>query len=310
MQKIINFSTIAKKLKQQNLIINIPDKFKKWFFNYNYLVVLNGYSDAFYQNPKTRRYDNKATTSQIMLLHEFDVNFANHMLRDILRIERKLNTKLAYEIINTFRLEDHCLFKKDLNTIKQKIFPNFDLVTPSHDFDRFINNLVRYCDTNIVTKRFMIKTRRKINEKWSELPLDLMCLAWSFATSFNVFVALDDSAANNVLKSFGLNKGNISGFIDFIKNILRIRNMISHSYVVFNMKIKYQSIGLNNLYKSIFGIKVNQITIYEILRMIEHFSGNQYLIRNSKCYFNHLNILPEFKQKIKLFEDNNYEEDF
>ena len=99
-------------------------------------------------------YAKGATSSQIINLYEFDFNFRNHVLRYILRIEKKINTHLSYAIINYFSIRDHCLLKLDMDFIKSKIFPNFYLIEPKLNFNDFISLLVSRCESNYIVKKF------------------------------------------------------------------------------------------------------------------------------------------------------------
>ncbi len=300
MQEIINFARICKKLEKQNLKIDNPKKLKKWIFDYNFFTIFDSCSNPFFSNVQRKVYAKRATSNQIINLYEFDFNFRNHVLRDILRIEKKINTHLAYAIINYFSIKDHCLLKFDMSFIKSKIFPNFNLIEPKLDFNDFISLLISRCESNSVTKKFKKKGNNGV-ELWKNLPLDLMCLTWSFSTVINVFVALNDSVSNIILTSLGLDNKQVSGFIDFLKNILRLRNLISHSYVIYDLEVKYQSSPLNKFFSSIFKEDVSKFNFFHLVKLIEHFSGDQNLILNSKKHFDRLDILPEFKKRIKLF---------
>ena len=104
-----------------------------------------------------------------------------------------------------------------------------------------------------------------------------MCLSWSFSTTFNVFISLDDQVINKIIYNFDVDITTNSGFIDFIKNILHIRNLISHNYVIFNSEIKYQSLGLNDLYETIFNKHIEEMDLSKLIKMIEYFTDDDSL---------------------------------
>jgi hypothetical protein len=73
------------------------------------------------------------------------------------KIEKKLNTLIAYEIINQYKLKDHCLLKINKNILCNKIFPNIKLINPPISYDNFIHLLTKYCSTNTSTKSYKNK---------------------------------------------------------------------------------------------------------------------------------------------------------
>ena len=308
MKDIINFNAIVKYLERQNLRIDNKTKLKKYIEDNNFNTVIGGYSQIFFKENSKKIYDSEATSSQIIDFYQFDVDFANHVIRLLLRIEKKLNTSVAYTVINAFHIEDRCLFKLNPNFIKQNIFSNLKMVNPPIDFDRIIHLLVKYCETNDNTKVYKIKNTKDVFLTWSELPLDIMCLTWSFATTFSVFLALNDELTEAICEKFNLDRIYTSGFIDFIKNILYLRNLISHNYVLYNARIKYQSEAIKILYFHLFKVNVKHIGLIELLKMIEFFSNDDKLIKNTTLFFNKLKLKEKFKKRVKIFVKGNNNE--
>ena len=105
-----------------------------------------------------------------------------------------------------------------------------------------------------------------------------MCLSWSFSTTLNILLSLDDDIINKIIKNFDPIIATNSSFIDFIKNVIHLRNMISHNYVIFNAEIKYQSNELNNLYESIYKEKTKEIDFLKLIALIHYFTQDEILI--------------------------------
>ncbi|ASJ89217.1 MAG: abortive infection system AbiD/AbiF-like protein [Candidatus Malacoplasma girerdii] len=305
MRYIIDRKKIIKCLVKTGLTIDDEKRLIQAINHYNFNTLINGYSHIFLKKDKVNRYEKEASSNQIIDFYEFDLNFANHLLRYILKLEKQLNTAVAYCLIDVYQLHDHCLMKLNPQYIKEKILVNLDTVNPPISFDNFMNALVKHCAINDLTKAYKVKGTSDIYRMWSELPLDLMCVTWSFATTFNLFISLNSSLIDYIGEQFNVISRNTNGFIDFIHNLLIIRNKISHNYVIYNTQIEYQSNALNNLYNELFKVQVKHIGFYELLQMIEYFVNDYSIIKKTKMYFDKLKIKDQFKRRIMLFGVNN-----
>ncbi|MCF0227663.1 MAG: Abi family protein [Malacoplasma sp.] len=296
---IVNKKRIIKDLEANGLVIDDKKKLEAALFAYNYNTVIGGYSDIFYESENSKRYDKFATSGQILELYDFDTNLGNHLLHYVLKIEKKLNTCVAYQIINQYHLKDKCLLKEDWEFIRRRIFPNLYKVQPPLTYDALIRVLLKYLDTNEYTRERRHKHESNLMRKWKDVPLDLMCLTWSFSTTYNVFLSLDRTIIQNIVNDFGVPNNNIDGFDEFIKDIIHVRNLITHNYVMFKAEIKYQSEALKKLYFDITGKTVNIVTIAQIIELIQYFTNTKTLVPNTIKSFENLQILPKFKSKIR-----------
>ncbi|MCF0126458.1 MAG: hypothetical protein HUJ68_12040 [Clostridia bacterium] len=91
------------------------------------------------------------------------------------------------------------------------------------------------------------------------------------------------------------------GFDEFIKDIIHIRNLITHNYVMFKADIKYQSEALKKLYFDITAKYPQIITVTEIIEMIQYFTKSNTLAKNTVKAFKTMKINEKFKQKIVPF---------
>ncbi|OAV63236.1 hypothetical protein Barb4_05455 [Bacteroidales bacterium Barb4] len=93
----------------------------------------------------------------------------------------------------------------------------------------------------------------------------------------------------------------LHGFIDFLKNVLHLRNMISHNNVVYSCEFAYQSMALNCVYESVMHKKINRVKLIHMMELIEYFSHTKTLVSNTKYYYGKAKIQQKFKDKIDLF---------
>jgi hypothetical protein len=89
-----------------------------------------------------------------------------------------------------------------------------------------------------------------------------------------------------------------------MKNILHLRNMISHNNVIYDAKMIYDGQDLFDVYEFIFHRKITSLRLIHVMELIEYFSHSKTLIANSRYYFNKLVINQKFKNRILLFADN------
>jgi len=100
------FKTIEKQieiLKERNLIVN-EEKAKEIFRDNNYYYLINGYKNLFIdKNNGEKQYKESATLEEIFALYKFDSELKSIFLKYILKIERRMDTYIAYEFFTSFR---------------------------------------------------------------------------------------------------------------------------------------------------------------------------------------------------------------
>jgi hypothetical protein len=109
------------------------------------------------------------------------------------------------------------------------------------------------------------------------------------------------------LKNLDIPHNLIGGFISFLKNILLLRNAVSHNAPIFKLRFKAQSNGLNDLYYFIFKKHIqNELRLSHIIELIQYFSGTKMLLSRTKYYFHKLAINETVKHKLNhiFIEDN------
>ncbi|MDR1991700.1 MAG: Abi family protein [Mycoplasmataceae bacterium] len=304
MQNIVEPRDIVKQLSKNGLKIGAKNLLIYHIKNFNYNTFIYGYSDPFYFDKTRYLYDREANSDEIINLYKFDRDMANHILRFILVIEKIINTSVAYEVINHFNIRDKCLMKIDRKFMQNEILPNLHDVEPKISFIKFLMKLIKYLSSSQVIK---IYEDKKFYDdefmRWRNCPLDIMCLTWSFATSFSFFIALPNTVRQRIMNTFGLPFNYLDGFIIFLKNTLHLRNVISHNNVIYNINIPYQCSSLVLLYEFVFKKSVQSIKLIHMMKLIEFFAHSTTLVSNTHYYFNKLKIQEKFKGKIDLFDE-------
>jgi hypothetical protein len=171
---IIDIVTLIEELKTRGLIVSNYDEFKYYVSNFNVNTFITQYSD-FFENEYGMF--NNVDASNIIKLYVFDKNLANHIFRNILVIEKMMNTRVAVETINFFEIKDKCLLSLDLNILKNSILRNIHEVEPYIDYKGFLFKMVKYLDTNKAIKSLVDHSTHDDIMKWSKVPLDIMCLS-------------------------------------------------------------------------------------------------------------------------------------
>jgi hypothetical protein len=88
-----------------------------------------------------------------------------------------MNTRVAVETINFFEIKDKCLLALDPNILKNSVLRNIHEVEPYIDYKGFLFKMVKYLETNKAVKILADHSTHDEIQKWSKVPLDLMCLS-------------------------------------------------------------------------------------------------------------------------------------
>jgi hypothetical protein len=96
-------------------------------------------------------------------------------------------------------------------------------------------------------------------------------------------IALNEELRDGILSTFGLKAEHIQGFYDFIKNLIDLRNGITHNEIIFSKKIKYQSNELKAMYQFITKKSIsNELKLINILEIIEFLTKTNKLVNSTK----------------------------
>jgi abortive infection bacteriophage resistance protein len=170
------------------------------------------------------------------------------------------------------------------------------------NYHSLVSKLLKFLPSNKTTMVFRDKNSWEEIYRWRSCPLDLMCLTWSFATTLSLFISLEDRIRKQIITNFGINEKHINGFIEFMKSILHLRNMISHNNVIFNhIPICFDNSSVLNMYYELFNKSIKHINLINLMELIEYFSHSKTLVSNTQYYFKKMKIESKFKEKIGLF---------
>lgn len=86
------------------LMNKAEEKAKEIFRDNNYYYLINGYKNLFIdKNNGEKQYKESATLEEIFALYKFDSELKSIFLKYILKIERRMDTYIAYEFFTSFR---------------------------------------------------------------------------------------------------------------------------------------------------------------------------------------------------------------
>jgi abortive infection bacteriophage resistance protein len=88
------------------------------------------------------------------------------------------------------------------------------------------------------------------------------------------------------------------GFIDFIKNVIHVRNFISHNIAIYNVGVRYVTPELSNMYEFIFKEKPTSFKFYHLIRLFGHFSNDQKLLQKTMTSLDLMDLKPEHKAQV------------
>lgn len=178
MKLVINYLHEIVNLEQKGLQVNTKnyDMLLNFLRCFNVNTFINDYSSPFYCDDLKKTYIHKTKPEEIIAFYKFDKDLGNHLLREILVIEKIINTTVATEIINTYSITSKCLFRLPNSIIENNILPNLHCVEPKTTYVKFIYKLIKYLPTSSETKNYIDKTMKDDVLKWRNCPLDIMCL--------------------------------------------------------------------------------------------------------------------------------------
>jgi hypothetical protein len=165
--------------------------------------------------------------------------------------------------------------------------------------------MTKFLDSNKTIKKMVNWNEKDEVLKWNNVPLDMMCLTWSFSVTFSFLIASCEEIRGKIINNFNIESKHYKGFVDLIKNFIHVRNHISHNIVIYDLPVKYATQELCNLYFSIFNeqVKKENFRLIHIIKFIAKLSNDQSLLDKTIHFAKTLNIKEPFKSRInKLFE--------
>lgn len=219
------FKTIEEQieiLKERNLIIN-EEKAKEIFKDNSYYYLINGYKDLFLnKNSEEEKYIEGATLEEIFALYKFDSEIRSAFLKYILKIERRMDTYIAYE------------FSKQYGEQNYLVVSNFN--NNSKITDLKIKSLVADINSNINTQR---KNGNEILKhymaQYGYIPLWVLIRIITFGQISKFYDLMKQQDQNRVAKKFGIREKELK---TYIHNLAIIRNICAHDEKLYDIRLK------------------------------------------------------------------------
>lgn len=219
------FKTIEEQieiLKERNLIIN-EEKAKEIFRDNNYYYVINGYKDLFLdKNSEEEKYVEGATLEEIFTLYKFDSEIRSAFLKYILKIERRIDTYIAYE------------FSRQYGEQKYLIWNNFN--NNSKISDSRIKSLIADINSNISTQiRNGNKMLSHYITRYGYIPLWVLIRIITFGQISKFYDLMKQQDQNRVAKKFTVKEKELK---TYIHNLAIIRNICAHDEKLYDIRLK------------------------------------------------------------------------
>ena len=231
------FKTIEEQidiLKERNLIIN-EEKAKEIFRDNNYYYLINGYKGLFLdKNSEEEKYIEGATLEEIFALYNFDSELRSVFLKYILKIERRMDTYIAYE------------FSKQYGEQNYLIGANFN--NNSKITDSRIKSLIADINSNISTQRKNgNEMLRHYMAQYGYIPLWVLIRIITFGQISKFYDLMKQQDQNKVAKKFGVREKELK---TYIHNLAIIRNICAHDEKLYDIRLK-NAIMQNHIHKNL-----------------------------------------------------------
>lgn len=221
------FKTIEEQidiLKSRNLIINNIENAYEILQNNNYYYLINGYKNLFIDKTiQNERFIENAKIEEIYSLYEFDRKIRIIFLENILLIERKIDTYIAYE------------FSKEYGHRDYLIPSNFNLNQKNYDN---INKLIKEVNKDIIHQyKNENKMIRHYLDTYSYIPLWVLIRILSFGKVSKFYSFMKPKDQNNISRKFYL-KSNVLKV--FLTNLGEVRNVCAHDEKLYDIKLRFK----------------------------------------------------------------------
>lgn len=231
------FKTIEEQidiLKERNLIIN-EEKAKEIFRDNNYYYLINGYKNLFIdENSKEEKYKEGVSLEEIFALYNFDSELRSAFLKYILKIERRMDTYIAYEFSKQYGEQNYLI---GIN------FNNSNKITDSR-----IKSLIADINSNISTQvRNGNKMLSHYLTQYGYIPLWVLIRIITFGQISKFYDLMKQQDQNKVAKKFRVKEKELK---TYIHNLAIIRNICAHDEKLYDIRLK-NAIMQNDIHKNL-----------------------------------------------------------
>lgn len=204
----------------------------------NYYYLINGYKNIFIQSINgEEKYKPNVTLEEIYALYSFDSELRINILKYILKIERKIDTYIAYEFSKQYGHKDY------LNP--QNFDSNKFSTTKISDFISDISSNIT-CQIQLGNKML-----NHYMNNYGYVPLWVLIRIMTFGQISKFYDFMKQSDQNAVAKKFNVKEKSLK---TYIHNLSVIRNVCAHDEKLYDLKLK-NAITQNHIHKS-FNLKL------------------------------------------------------
>lgn len=218
-------------LKNRNL--NLDDEYaKELLINNNYYYLINGYKDLFVEFINCKEeYVNNATLYEIYALYNFDSEFRINILKYILKIERKIDTYIAYEFSKQYGNKDYLKVENfdNINYRKLKIKTfieeiESDMALQNQKSNKMLNHYIN---------------------KYGYVPLWVLIRILTFGQASKFYKFMKQKDQNAIAQKFGIREKELKVFL---YNLAIVRNICAHDEKLYDLRLK-NAIMKNDIHK-------------------------------------------------------------
>ncbi len=228
------------KLKSRGLIIDNDEEVIKILKRKNYYDIINGYKDYFIDVPATTTsgddvYKEGTNFKDINLLYEFDAEIRSIILKNILKLENIIKTKISYVFSKEKTQEFNYL---NINNYDETKKENATRVIAE------ISNVIRNCMSQNYTGGRQISHYLDIHKN---LPLWVLAKQLTFGNISYFYSSIEENLQKEICeeiaseyeKEYGkiinVNEKNMEKILKFINSI---RNICAHNERLYNITVR------------------------------------------------------------------------
>lgn len=221
------FKTIEEQIKileDRGLVIQNKELATDIFENNNYYYLINGYKDLFIDKKQSNEtYKYNVTLDEIYSLYMFDSNLRINFLRYILKIERRIDTYIAYEFSKSYGNKNYLLEDNfdntETNSLKIK-----ELITNIN-----MNMMKQYSNGNKMLMHYL--------DTYKYVPLWVLIRILSFGDVSKFYRLMKQKESNAVSRKFKISYQSLR---IYLINLAIIRNICAHDEKLYDVKLRYK----------------------------------------------------------------------
>lgn len=231
-------------LKQRGLSIKDDDKAKEYLLDIGYYRL--GFYWFYFQNSQDHNFNQNIDIEDIIKLYYLDIDLKNILSKYLYRIEVHFRTQVVYYVSNKYK--DSPTWFIDKKIIKENTITSFKLI---------------YDTLKQKNKTILNHHNKYINDKFAPAWKTFEFL--TFGQVFKFYQSIqDENLKNEIANIYGLR--DFSLLENYLKSIVNIRNICSHSGILFDYN---QPIGIKRIPNKKYRFKNrNQANLNASIRLI------------------------------------------